>query len=118
MSEYKLLNKEAALLRLGGDEELYQEVVSIFVEDIPNQLQALEQALGSQDVEASTRIAHSIKGASSNIGAEAMQAAALKAEAFAGGRGFAKSQRVLFFSLWGVSKNTQPFLSLVFRAGF
>ena len=78
--EVPVLNKKSALERIGGDEELYDEVVEIFFDDTPGQLQVLKKALLEGDRILGERQAHSLKSAAANIGAEAMQAACLKAE--------------------------------------
>jgi HPt (histidine-containing phosphotransfer) domain-containing protein len=45
------------------------EVVSLFVNDTPRRLSGLRDALAGGDAVAAERLAHSIKGSSSNIGA-------------------------------------------------
>lgn len=66
--------------RLGSDPELISMVIGVFVEDMPQQIKALKEAVKGQDTKEATRLAHSIKGAAANVGGESLQAAALKLE--------------------------------------
>ena len=75
-----LIDREGALERIGGDAELYEEVVQIFLEDVPVQLGILREALASGDLKVGERQAHSLKSAAANIGAEAMRSACFQAE--------------------------------------
>jgi len=68
--------KAEALERLGGDEDLLQEVCQIFLQESPKLLQQLRQAIADADPEALMRAAHSLKGELGYLGAaEATQAA-------------------------------------------
>ncbi|MGZ3183504.1 MAG: response regulator [Telluria sp.] len=59
---------------LSGDhgEALVRKVVAAFVDDTPQQLQAMRRAVGAGDSEAVRRTAHSLKSGSANIGADAL----------------------------------------------
>lgn len=48
--------------RLGGDEQLFHEVVEIFLEDVPKHMAALGQAIAGGNTEAIERVAHTLKG--------------------------------------------------------
>lgn len=80
MSEITLIDKAAALERLGDDEELYQEIAALYCEDTPVQLKKLEEALQQQTMYEVERLSHSIKSASGNIGAITLSALALQIE--------------------------------------
>jgi len=58
------------LSRLEGDNELAQIVFAAFLEDVPLQIQALKKLLADRDDAGSARQAHSIRGASANVGGE------------------------------------------------
>jgi signal transduction histidine kinase/DNA-binding response OmpR family regulator len=75
-----VIDKEAVLKRLGGDEELYQELLHLFLEHAPRQITQLKEAVEAGDVALSERMAHSLKGASANIGAVTLQQEAAQAE--------------------------------------
>jgi HPt (histidine-containing phosphotransfer) domain-containing protein len=76
----EVFDRAALLDRLGGDEELCNEILSVFFKDVPTQLEELKQALDDHDVELVERKAHTIKGSSANIGAQALSHAALEME--------------------------------------
>jgi len=70
----------ALLKRLGQKEGLLKRVVETYMRSIPDQLEQLKQALNNQDARDVAARAHGIKGASANIEAPAMGAAALEIE--------------------------------------
>lgn len=57
-----------ALERLGGDEQLFQEIIQIFMEEAPKQITGLREALAHGDAGATERIAHTLKGELSYLG--------------------------------------------------
>src|SRR5580692_8662194 len=73
-------NKAEALGRIGGDEELLEELCQIFLEESPKLLQKLRQALASGDADGVMRAAHSLKGESSYLGAGGTSQAARQLE--------------------------------------
>jgi HPt (histidine-containing phosphotransfer) domain-containing protein len=68
------------LRRMMGDLDLASAVVEGFLDDIPRQIQALKGFLESGDALAAQRQAHSIKGASANVGGERLRETALRVE--------------------------------------
>jgi PAS domain S-box-containing protein len=70
------LNAEAALARLGGNQQLYQRLVSMFKKDLVKVTPDLRLALVNQDFDAAQRLAHTLKGVTATIGAEALSEAA------------------------------------------
>jgi len=69
------------MARLMGDETLGRMVIGEFLEDIPRQMDALRSFLAASDTTSAHRQAHSIKGASANVGGEALRVVARDAEA-------------------------------------
>ncbi|MEW6370728.1 MAG: response regulator [Pseudomonadota bacterium] len=65
------LEKIRALSRDGGD-ALVQKVVNAYVGDVPQHLRTLHQAIGATDAGTVKRVAHSLKSASANVGAETL----------------------------------------------
>jgi HPt (histidine-containing phosphotransfer) domain-containing protein len=59
----------AALNYVGGDRELLDELIGIFVEDAPIRMKALRHAIGSGEATDLTREAHTLKGSLKVIGA-------------------------------------------------
>lgn len=71
---------KAILDRLGGDEEILKEIAALFIEDVPEMLAQIRQAIASGDASALEKSAHALKGSVANFGAEAAVAAALRLE--------------------------------------
>jgi len=63
------LDRAAAVARLGGDDELWVDLVRAARVEAPRLAQALRMALLNEDAETGARSAHSLKGALLNIGA-------------------------------------------------
>jgi len=74
------LDREIALSRVGGDTDLLREIAAIFVEDYPNTLAELHDALLRQDATTLERAAHGLKGSVANFGAQPAVDAALRLE--------------------------------------
>ena len=75
-----VFDENALLVLLDGDRETAGEILAEYVADVPRQLGALRVALAGDDAEAARRHAHSLKGASASVGAEALRAAAYGVE--------------------------------------
>lgn len=84
MPDGHALNPDAiqALRELGpeGDQEFFQELIAIYLADTPKQMDQLEDALNRQDAVVATRAAHTMKGSSSNFGAEQLSRLAQEIE--------------------------------------
>ena len=68
------------MARLMDDEELAGTVAEGFLDDIPKQIELLRGYLEAGDVPGTQRQSHTIKGASANVGGEALSAIAFKIE--------------------------------------
>jgi PAS domain S-box-containing protein len=73
-------DRAGMLERLMGDEEIAGTILEGFVMDIPRQIEALRAYLDHGDAAGAERQAHTIKGASANVGGEALQALASELE--------------------------------------
>ena len=80
MKNPNVFDRLTLLKRLDGDEELLEEVLSIYFEDVPVRLKNLRNALERGDESIAATEAHTLKGASANVGALELQAAALEIE--------------------------------------
>ncbi len=78
-------DREAMMERVMGDEELAKEVLQGFLEDIPRQILALRSFMEKGDLSGAELQSHSIKGASSSVGGEALREAASRVELVIGG---------------------------------
>jgi CheY-like chemotaxis protein len=73
-------NRAEALNRIGGDEQLLEEVCHIFLEESPKLMRKLQQAVAEGDCEGVARAAHSLKGESGCLGAGRTSQAAQQLE--------------------------------------
>lgn len=73
-------DRDAALARVGGDLELLQEIARLFLEDEPNMVLAIENAVAAADARGLERSAHTLKGCVSNFGAAHCYEASLNLE--------------------------------------
>lgn len=71
---------DAAMAQVGGDLELFKEIVGIFVEDSEKLLSEIENAISRGDEKALERSAHTLKGSAGNFGAKTAVETALKLE--------------------------------------
>ena len=76
----RIIDREGALARLGGDEGLLRDLIRFFLEDSPELLQCLRQNLDQENPAEVERAAHSLKGLAANFGAEQAVKAAFKLE--------------------------------------
>jgi two-component system, sensor histidine kinase and response regulator len=74
------INIEALLRRCRGKSTLAQNVLKMFADSADAQLAELRTTLAANDWTALTRVAHTLKGASANLSADAVSAAAAKLE--------------------------------------
>ncbi len=68
------LDRMAVLLRTGG-REMITELIDLYLNEMPDQLNLLREAILSGDAEALRTVAHKIKGSSSNLGLPQMAVA-------------------------------------------
>lgn len=70
----------SALQRFEGDAELLGEMLGIFLEQVPMQLQQMRQAGAVGDTDRIAAIAHELRGAAANVGAEGLRTLACEVE--------------------------------------
>jgi PAS domain S-box-containing protein len=75
-----VFDKNALMDRLMGDVELFETVVSGFLDDMPKQIGVLTKHINQNNTEDAGRQGHQIKGASGNMGAEALRKIASEIE--------------------------------------
>ena len=76
----EIFSVEQMLGRLDGDVALLRELVGTFQETLPEEIELLERYIAAEEVDSIILIAHRIKGAACNIGAEHMMHKALTVE--------------------------------------
>jgi PAS domain S-box-containing protein len=72
----QLLDRDAALQRLGGRETLYQRLVAAFSADVPNEMEALRRHVQQGSVLDAVRVLHTLRGLAGSVGANALAALA------------------------------------------
>lgn len=82
-SSSDVLDLAAALARMEGDRELLEEIGQLFAEEYPKNLGEIRAAVNACDAQRLHRVAHSLKGASANLGANRVSKAALELELLA-----------------------------------
>jgi signal transduction histidine kinase/CheY-like chemotaxis protein/HPt (histidine-containing phosphotransfer) domain-containing protein len=65
----RIFDRQSLMDRVGGNEEVLKNIIQLFLEETPKQLNDLEKFLASSDIAAATNSAHSIKGSAGNFGA-------------------------------------------------
>ena len=83
MPANELYNRAEAMERLGGDEELFVDVASMFIADSAGYCAALEAALAAADVGALRREAHTVKSMLATFSYEAGRELAQRLELLA-----------------------------------
>lgn len=81
-----VFDRQAAMARMGFDQQLYDEMVRLLLEDCPRRLADLEAAVAARNTEAARHAAHSLKGLAANFSAghAVRTAAAVEREALHG----------------------------------
>jgi CheY-like chemotaxis protein len=69
------------LARVGGDPVLFRDVIDLFLDDCPNQLDAIRQAIHDQEPDQVYRAAHKLKGSAGNFEAHEVMALLQRLEA-------------------------------------
>ena len=80
VTEMQIFDHGALMQRLMGDQDLANIVIKGFIGDIPKQIHSLKDFLREKNIQAVERQAHTIKGASANIGGEALRIIAYQME--------------------------------------
>jgi HPt (histidine-containing phosphotransfer) domain-containing protein len=86
-------DRAAALVRASGDRALLDELTRIFLEENPDTLRRIEQALGARDAKAVERLANRLKGALLTLAAPAAAEAALALETSGTAESFQRLRR-------------------------
>ena len=74
------IDLEQAMTNLGGDRELFDEVLTVFLDSIPGLLGELREACTNTDQKRLRIAAHNLKGSASNICAEPTRRIAARLE--------------------------------------
>lgn len=75
-----IMDVEDALQRLDHDQDLFREILQIYIEDSPGMLQSIRDAVQNADAALLQRAAHSLKGLTATLSAQQVVAAAYRLE--------------------------------------
>ena len=81
-----VLDVGQALERMEGDRELLEELAHLFTDEWPKSAAEIEAALKAHDAKLLERLAHGLKGAAANVGAERLSTSALEMEKMSAAR--------------------------------
>ncbi|MFP4347984.1 MAG: Hpt domain-containing protein [Thermodesulfobacteriota bacterium] len=84
MTQGTIFDRKALLKRIGGNEALCDELISIFIERVPAQIERLKEFLDRQDADRVKIEAHSLKGMAVNLSAVRFSGIAAEIEKTAG----------------------------------
>ncbi|NSW86101.1 MAG: response regulator [Syntrophobacteraceae bacterium] len=79
-SERYVFDREELLARVGDDEAFLAEIMGVFLDDVPLQIQGLRQAVDRRDFKDIEHLAHGLKGASANMAVESLRKTAQEME--------------------------------------
>lgn len=79
----EVLDEALLVSRVDSDAQLLRDLVDLFLEECPRQVDEIRVALGRKDAKTVQRGAHSLKGSTSNLAAKMASEAALKLERLA-----------------------------------
>lgn len=80
MSESGHIDRRKALQWLEGDERMFARIKTIFIRNVPPQVESLKAFLDAGDRVSAERVAHTIMGSSAMLGASDMSDEAAKIE--------------------------------------
>ena len=95
----QILNFESLLIRLGDDSKMANEILSLFIDTVPEQIDILKSAIEEKNNELIQYISHNLKGSAGNISAEKLAGTANILET-AGKEGNIKDSESLFSLLF------------------
>jgi HPt (histidine-containing phosphotransfer) domain-containing protein len=78
-----LFDYQTALSRYSDDHETLREIIAAFIEECPDDFDAIQQGILSQDTTVIAQAAHAVKGSAAYVGADRLKDAAQTIEAAA-----------------------------------
>jgi CheY-like chemotaxis protein len=78
-----VINREEVWARVDGDATLLQDIVTLFLADLPDTLTAIRGAVESKNAKSLAKLAHSLKGSVGNFSAYAVTRAVIQLETVA-----------------------------------
>ncbi|WP_305731799.1 ATP-binding protein [Trichlorobacter ammonificans] len=109
-------NCEEFLERMGGEPSFLPPLVEVFLTTVPQQVQELEQLLAAGEHATAHRVAHTIRGAAGNMGAELLQQVAAQMERAGKNGDFERMKRLLPSLRQQLERTVQAMQEVVERA--
>lgn len=80
LEQYPIWDQETLLGRMRGKSERVVKLVNLFLGDMPERIEAINQEVQDAELEALTSTAHTVKGVAANLGVMRLQEAAKELE--------------------------------------
>jgi len=90
-----ILDRAAALERLGGDETMFDEFLGLLLEEAKSDVAQIAGAIEQGDASSLERLAHSLKGGAANLGADRVRDVAYRLETIGRGGNLSDARFVL-----------------------
>lgn len=74
----EVLDFRKGIAQIGGNEQVYRDLLSDFVEGLPNRLQTLQRLFANKDLVELSRAAHNLNGIAASLGASELSECAKK----------------------------------------
>ncbi|HET9905436.1 MAG TPA: Hpt domain-containing protein, partial [Anaerolineales bacterium] len=74
----KVLDVQKGIVQIGGDENMYRELLSDFIKGLPKRLRAIQNYFAEKDLVELSRTAHNLSGIAANLGASQLSDCAKK----------------------------------------
>jgi HPt (histidine-containing phosphotransfer) domain-containing protein len=74
----KVLDVRKGIVQIGGDENMYRELLSDFIEGLPKRRRAIQNYFAEKDLVELSRTAHNLSGIAANLGASQLSDCAKK----------------------------------------
>ena len=72
-----ILDRENAILRMGGNETLFERILNLFLQHLDERVEQVSEAIERSDAERLCASAHQLQGASASVGADRRREMAL-----------------------------------------
>lgn len=111
-----VFDKESAMERIDGDQELLQELAQIVLEDLPNLLEDIRSAIASGDASTVDAAAHKLKGSAGNLGGMSVLEASQLLESMGRAGDLSQAQEA-FQNLEAEANKLQAILQTIVKQG-
>jgi two-component system, sensor histidine kinase and response regulator len=90
-----VVDRKAVCDQVGGDVQLLRDIIEIFLQDCPQNVALIREAISRRDADALENAAHSLKGSVANFAVPAAYQAAFRLETLGRNRDFNQAQEAL-----------------------